>query len=314
MIEAIGLTRDRSVGPRPPVRVLDDVSFAVGPGVLCGLIGPNGSGKTTLLRVLAGLLRPTTGCARIAGFDVATRSLQARSRIGLLTEEASVPARLDPLWHVSFHASLRGFPREEALARARALLESISLSAGMATACGRLSRGGRLKVAVARALVHEPPVILLDEPTSALDLESAAWLRTAIARRARGGAAVLWATHDPAEAERLCDAILLLREGRLLASGSPRELRRRCPLAGDIEVRLSGQAAAVLAAVQRRPELAEARAVEDCLLLPPAASGDAGALIAPVAEACGPLSILQVRRLPPTLEQACRMLLREGAA
>ena len=224
MIEIEGLSRTFGA-PGGPVRALDRVSFRAERGTVTGLLGPNGAGKTTLLRVVAGILRPTAGRVQVEGFDVASHPVQVRARLGLLTEEPGLPDRLTPLWHVSLHASLRGFPRREAVERAGSILSEMGLDGSLRRRLGSLSRGSKLKVALARALLHDPAVLLLDEPTAGLDIETAAWLRERIARRAARGRTILIATNNPNEAQRLCGHLVLLRSGRLLFAGDSEAFR-----------------------------------------------------------------------------------------
>jgi sodium transport system ATP-binding protein len=225
MIEIEDLSRSFDVPGRAPVRALEGVSFISGKGNVTGVLGPNGAGKTTLFRLLAGLLRPTSGRVIIAGHDLAVEALEAREKIGLLTEEPGLPDRLTPLWHVSLHLRLRGDARREAFTRARAVLEEMGLADTLERPIGCLSKGNRLKVALARAVAHEPDVLLLDEPTANLDIETSIRVRDLIRSRASRGRTVLLATHNPREAEDLCDDIVVLGKGRILAHGSPGALR-----------------------------------------------------------------------------------------
>ncbi|HEY3176680.1 MAG TPA: ABC transporter ATP-binding protein [Candidatus Polarisedimenticolia bacterium] len=303
MIEIDDLGRSFDLPGRAPVRALDGVSFTVGRGAVTGVLGPNGAGKTTLFRILAGLLRPTSGSARIAGHDVATRSLEARERIGLLTEEPGLPDRLTPLRHVAFHVGLRGTPRDEAAARARAALEELGLAASLETPIGRLSKGNRLKVALARAIAHEPEVLLLDEPTANLDIETSIRVGELIRTRSRRGAAVLMATHDPHEAARLCDDIVVLATGRVVVRGSPTELAGTGTPGRSLEVRLSGPAQAAARGVRLLPWVASARAEGERLAIQTVAGDLPVSALADVTVVAAPLAILEFTPSRISLEQ-----------
>lgn len=232
MIEIASLSREFRSGGSITV-ALDRIDLEVGRGRIAGLLGPNGSGKTTLFRIVAGIIRADAGSVRVMGVDLATDPMRVRAAIGLVTEEPGLPDRLTPQWHVSLHASLRGMPRWWAVRRARRVLREAGLTdEAIDTPASGLSRGVRQRVALARALVHDPPVLLLDEPTCGLDIEAAAWFRLQVARRAAEGACVLMATHDPREAESLCDDIVVLRAGRLLARGAANDLSGK---AGTLE-------------------------------------------------------------------------------
>jgi sodium transport system ATP-binding protein len=227
MIEAIGVGVVFTGRKGPGIRALCDVTLAARPGEVTGLLGPNGAGKSTFFRAAAGLVPCDAGRLRVAGHDLAAQPLRARASLGLLTEEPALPRRSSPLWHLTLHGALHGMSAARARERARHLLAEFDLEAAASRPCGTLSRGNRLRVALARALLHEPPVLLLDEPGATLDMEAAASLRRRLAGLAQEGRTVLMATHSAHEAEAICACVHLLRGGRVLASGSPAELRRR---------------------------------------------------------------------------------------
>jgi ABC-type multidrug transport system ATPase subunit len=226
MIEARGIGRRFARADGSTLRALDEVTLLARPGEVTALLGPNGSGKSTFFRVAAGLLKPHAGTLRVAGHDVTREPLRARAALGLLPEEPGLPRRLHARWHLSLHGTLHGLPPDRLRDRAARLIQELGLAGDATRPCGELSRGTRLRVALARALLHEPAVLLLDEPTAALDIEGAAALRARLAALAREGRTVLIATHNAHEAETLCACVHVLRGGRVIASGSPESLRR----------------------------------------------------------------------------------------
>ena len=209
----------RHFGPRVAV---DGLTLRVSAGEVYALLGPNGAGKTTTVRLLACLLRPTRGAARVLGFDVARDPQEVRRRIGLLTEAPGLYDRLSPRETLRFHADLQGVERPAR--RVAQLLELLGLG-GHADAPGAtLSKGLKQRVALARALLHEPPVVFLDEPTAGLDVPTQRQVRELVGRLRGEGRAIVLTTHNLDEAERLADRIGVI-SGRLLAEGTADELR-----------------------------------------------------------------------------------------
>jgi len=225
MIEPARLRRRFGRGRSAGVVAVDDVTLRIFAGRVTGLLGPNGSGKTTLLRILAGILRADGGRAWVAGCDLATRPGRARACLGFLTQEPALPDGSTPLRHVALHVSLHGFPRRVAVERARRALARTGVAESSGAPNGTLSRGVRARVALARAIAHDPQVLLLDEPTAGLDIEAAWRVRCLLAALAREGRTVLLSTHDPREAEDLCHDAVVLRAGKVLASATPAGIR-----------------------------------------------------------------------------------------
>ena len=217
-IETDGLTR--RFGARVAV---DDLSLRIAPGEVYALLGPNGAGKTTAVRLLCGLLAPTAGAARVLGHDVASEGAAVRACVGLLTEAPGLYDRLSPRRTLAFFAELQQVPRaRQAVDRYLALL---GLEAWADAPAATLSKGTKQKVALARALLHEPRVLFLDEPTAGLDVPTQRLVRDLIARLRGEGRTVVLTTHNLDEAERLADRVGLL-SARLVAEGTPAELRR----------------------------------------------------------------------------------------
>jgi ABC-2 type transport system ATP-binding protein len=220
VVRATSLTR--TFGPRVAVR---DLSLVLEQGEIVALLGPNGAGKTTTLRMLAGLIPPSTGSIELQGVPLTRESSdQLRRHIGLLTETPGLWERLPVRLNLLTYARLYGLTRpHDAVNRALSL---VSLTDRIRDVAGTLSKGLRQRLALARALLHEPPIVLLDEPTSGLDPASARHVRDVIADLRRQGRALLVSTHNLAEAEELADRIAILNT-TLLAFDTPSALRQR---------------------------------------------------------------------------------------
>ncbi|MCS6913055.1 MAG: ABC transporter ATP-binding protein [Myxococcales bacterium] len=206
---------------------LDDVSLSVRAGQVYGLLGPNGAGKTTLLRILSTLLRPTSGSAWVLGLDVQAEPEAVRHRIGVLTAGSGLYDRLTPRETLRYFLRLHGLSRRDAEDRAAAALARFGLESFADRPCASLSTGQRQRVLLARALAHDPEVLILDEPTSGLDVVAARGIHALVAEARACGRAVLLSSHDMLEVELLCDTVGILDGGRLRAEGSVAELRQR---------------------------------------------------------------------------------------
>ena len=222
MIEVAGLAKAFGA-----VRAVDGVEFTVADGAITGLLGPNGAGKTTTLRILATLLRPDAGTARVDGFDVERRALEVRGRIGVVPDARGLYPRLTARENVRYYGRLHGFDGsrlEQAIERLIALLGMEDIADRRAHG---FSTGQRVKVAIARALIHDPPNVLLDEPTSGLDIMATRAMREAIRRLRDDGKCVLLSTHIMQEVSALCDRVVVIAGGRVVADGAPEQLRER---------------------------------------------------------------------------------------
>jgi ABC-2 type transport system ATP-binding protein len=207
----------------PRCDALGGISFQVRRGEIAGILGPNGSGKTTTLRILSGFLAPTSGQVRIAGFDIATHSLEVRRRIGYLPE--SVPLYLDMRVeeYLAFRGRIKGLRGVRLAARLRDTIERCGLGEVAKRTIGSLSRGFRQRTGLADCLLHEPDVLLLDEPLAGLDPAQVLAVRSLLQDMGRH-CAVLFSTHVLAEAEHMCHRVLILNGGRLAAADSPARL------------------------------------------------------------------------------------------
>lgn len=214
----------KSYGALEAVR---DLSLAVAPGEIYALLGPNGAGKTTALRCLATLLRPTTGTASVDGADVRDEPLAVRRRIGFLAASMGLYERLTARELIEYFGRLHGLEGPALDRRVDALVELFGIGDFARRYCGRLSTGQRQRVAVARAIVHDPPALLLDEPTLGLDVISGETIYAFVREERERGKAILFSTHQMAEVELLADRVGVLCRGRLVAEGAVPELLER---------------------------------------------------------------------------------------
>ena len=218
---------------------VDGVTLTIQPGEVLALLGPNGAGKTTTVRMLTSILIPSRGWARVAGYDVVRQSSQVRASVGVLTELHGLYGRMPAEDYLDFFGQVYGMSRMERQKRIHALLEEYGLLADRRRRTGEYSKGMRQKLALARALMHNPPVLLLDEPTSAMDPESARLVRDAIQQLRSANRAIIICTHNLPEAEELADQIAIIRRGRIIALGSPGQLKETLLGPAEFEVRLA---------------------------------------------------------------------------
>jgi ABC-2 type transport system ATP-binding protein len=223
------------------VRALDGVDLEVAPGTVMGLLGPNGAGKTTAVRVMATLLQPDAGEVCVAGLDVVKDAVKVRHRIGLAGQYAAIDENLTGLENLVMVGRLYGMKRAAATVRARELLDRFGLTEAAGRPAKTYSGGMRRRLDLGAALVAKPPVLFLDEPTTGLDPRSRMDLWTAIEELVAEGRTVLLTTQYLDEADRLADTIAVIDRGRLIAKGTPDELKDR--VGGErLEVRLSARA------------------------------------------------------------------------
>jgi ABC-2 type transport system ATP-binding protein len=249
-LRAAGL--GRRFGERWAVR---DMSLEVRRGEVLGLLGPNGAGKTTTVRLLTALIEPSEGTATVDGFDVVRDAEAVRARVGILTETPGLYDKLSAVANLDFFGRLYGLPAEVRATRIERFLRLFDLWERRDDVAGTFSKGMKQKLAIARALLHEPAVVFLDEPTAALDPEAAFVVRDAIEGLRRTGRTIVLATHNLDEADRLCDRIAFVRGG-LLRVDSPARLRGE--LGRRLVIRLAGPLPAALpsalAAAAGRPQ------------------------------------------------------------
>ncbi|MHB1133343.1 MAG: ABC transporter ATP-binding protein [Chloroflexota bacterium] len=203
-----------------------DLNLAIGKGEVFGFLGPNGAGKTTTVRMLACLVAPTSGTARLGSLQVGRDDGEIRRHIGILTESPGLYERFSAAYNLDFYARLYGLSQPRRAQQVERYLRLLGLWERRHEPSGTFSKGMKQKLAIARALIHEPDVVFLDEPTAALDPESAHTVREFIAGLRAEGRTIFLCTHNLDEAERLCDRIAIMR-GTVIAEGAPADLRRR---------------------------------------------------------------------------------------
>lgn len=205
---------------------VDDIGFRIARGATVGLLGGNGAGKTTTIAMLLGLLIPSAGQIRVLGIDMARDRFSALARMNFSSPYVALPSRLTVAEILRVYGHLYGVPRLEQ--RIVALAEELDLIALLRQPLGQLSAGQKTRVALAKALINRPEVLLLDEPTASLDPDTGDWVRTWLERyRDESGCAMLLASHNMAEVERLCDDVLMMKQGRVVDRGSPAALLAR---------------------------------------------------------------------------------------
>ncbi len=214
MIEADGLTKyfDEFLA-------VDRVTFSVSPGNVLAILGPNGAGKTTTIRMLTSILMPTSGKATVAGYDVVEYPAQVRASVGVLTEQHGLYERMRGLEYLDFFGRIYRLSSTLRLKRSKELMERFGLGNALEKRIGEYSKGMKQKLALVRALLHDPPVLLLDEPTSAMDPQSAKLVRDAIKELRQDHRTIILTTHNLTEAQGLSDRIAVIRHGRIIAQG-----------------------------------------------------------------------------------------------
>jgi sodium transport system ATP-binding protein len=224
MIEVVDLVKDYRAGDGSVVHAVDRISFEVAAGETVGLLGANGAGKTTTLRVLATLLKPTSGTARVAGHDVVADPVGVRRHLGYVSATTGVADRLTPREIFTSFGRLHGLDRDATATRVERLLAGLDLASCADRPAGRLSSGQRQRVSLGRALVHDPPALVLDEPTNALDVLGARDLLAMLGQLRAEGHAILISTHRLHEIEHRCDRFVIVHMGRIVAAGTRDEL------------------------------------------------------------------------------------------
>src|ERR1700736_3186773 len=220
MIQVENLTKSFRDPRRGQVVAVDCISFEAKPGEVFGLLGPNGAGKTTAMRILCTVLKPTSGIARLAGYDVVTHAGEVRKNIGFLSANTAIYDRMSAWELVEYFAQLYGLEGERLRTRMEAVFQSLSMNDFRDVLGAKMSTGMRQKVSIARATVHDPPILIFDEPTMGLDVLVARAVLENIERLRDLGKCVLYSTHIMREVEKLCDRVAIISHGRIQASGT----------------------------------------------------------------------------------------------
>ena len=252
MIEAENLTKKFG-----DFVAVDGLSLSAPAGQVVALLGPNGAGKTTTVRMLAGILAPTAGRATVSGLDVARSPRQVRQRVGVLTEVPGLYLRMQAMEYLDFFGQLYGLGASQCQARAAALLSRFGMAEAVDKRLSEYSKGMRQKLALIRAMLHDPQVLLLDEPTSAMDPQSARLVRDAIAGLRDEQRAVVLCTHNLAEAEALADRIAIIRRGRIIAEGTAAALKSQLLRPPLMELRLAASLDGLLPGLAQQVEVIE---------------------------------------------------------
>ena len=227
MIHVENLTKQFSDLRRGSVTALHGVSFEVRPGEIFGLLGPNGAGKTTCLRILSTVLKPTSGTALVAGYNVLTHPADVRARIGFMSGNTGIYDRMTAWELVEYFGRLYGIEESVLKRRQREIFETLQMDEFRDVLGSKMSTGMKQKVSIARTIIHNPPVLIFDEPTTGLDVLVARAVLNAIASLRDEGKCIIYSTHIMREVEKLCDRTAIIHKGRILAAGKPAELQAR---------------------------------------------------------------------------------------
>lgn len=209
------------------VQAVEEMSFSAQNGKITGILGPNGAGKSTTLRMVYAALTPDQGEVRVDGLNTLTRADEARARLGVLPDARGLYPRLTPREHIRYFGELHGMPRETLEARAEELLGWLDMRDFADRPTEGMSMGQRLKVAIARALVHKPQNVILDEPTNGLDVMSTRAMREVLRRLRAEGCCVLLSSHVMQEVAALCDEVVIMARGRVVTQGTLEEIRHQ---------------------------------------------------------------------------------------
>jgi sodium transport system ATP-binding protein len=231
------------------VQALDNVSFAAPDGAITGILGPNGAGKTTLMRILATLVKPDAGTALVDGHDGTVDPMIVRRRFGILSDAKGLYPRLTARENIDYFGALYGLPRAQVDARRDALFAQLEMDALAGRRTDGFSQGEKMKTAIVRALIHDPQNVLLDEPTNGLDVMATRAMRELIRALKNAGKCVLFSSHIMQEVSAVCDHIVVLNRGRVVAAGTAAGLLQEtgCTTLEDAFVALLGSAAGLAA-------------------------------------------------------------------
>jgi len=245
MIEVSNLTKTY-----PGVVAVDDLSFKVEKGEIVGFLGPNGAGKSTTMRILTCFIAPTSGSAKLAGFDVHDQSMEVRRRVGYLPESNALYTEMRVEEYLLFRARLRDLAPKDRAARVGEVLDKVRLTDRRRSIIAHLSKGLRQRVGLADAILHRPEIVILDEPTIGLDPTQVRDVRELIKGLGESHT-VLFSSHILSEVEKICGRVLILSRGKLVASGTPEEIANRIMKTGNVRIEIRGDGRAIKAAIEK---------------------------------------------------------------
>lgn len=252
------------------VYAVKGISFTAVPGQVTGFLGPNGAGKTTTIRMLTGYMPPTSGTAKVAGYDVFDQSMEVRKRVGYLPENVPLYRDMTARGYLMYLGEIRGLKNRRQ--RADEALERVALANRADSRIRTLSKGMRQRVGLAAALLHDPEVLILDEPTIGLDPFQVLELRSLVRELGRNHT-LLFSTHILSEVEQVCDNVVIINNGQIVATGTPAQLRQELERGGRVLVRVNADTAAVQGALQSVPGVASVeRTQDDSLIVTPASA------------------------------------------
>jgi ABC-2 type transport system ATP-binding protein len=266
MIRTTGLTKD--FGSR---RAIENLTFEAKQGEVVGFLGPNGAGKTTTMRILCGYMPPTSGSAQVAGYDVISESIEVRRRVGYLPETVPLYPEMTVYEYLKFMADLRHLPNSDDMVNAA--LEQVKMENRSDGYISNLSKGMRQRVGLAQALLHKPEVLILDEPTIGLDPAQVVEFRNTV-REVGKERTVLLSTHILSEAQQLCDRVLIINKGRIVAEDTPENLQASLVGSQHVSIRVRGEADDLLPIVAKIKGVQNARVQPDGTLEFQFAPGD----------------------------------------
>ena len=303
MIEVQDLTK--RYGERTAIRGL---TFNAKKGEIVGFLGPNGAGKTTTMRILTGFMPPTEGTGRVAGFDLLTESLEVRKRVGYLPENVPLYLEMSVMQYLDFMAELRRIP--DRIDRVDEVMELIHIDSRAESYIGNLSKGLKQRVGLAQALLHKPEVLILDEPMEGLDPQQQIEVKKLI-RAVGKEKTIMLSTHILAHAQELCDRVIIIHNGQIVAEDTPEGLSSQIAGGGKIRVQVGGDGAGLAEALQAVPGLVAVRTVSDGQFEVEVSPGKDVRPALAQAVVNGGWNLLELRRERLSLEQIFIQLTRE---
>jgi len=290
-------------------RAVDGISFAVQRGEIFGFLGPNGAGKSTTIRMLCGLIQPTAGQGLVAGWDIVHQTEEVKQHIGYMSQRFSLYEDLTALENLTFFGGIYGLSSDRLAVRAQEVLQQVGLWERRQQLTGTLSLGLRQRLALASALLHEPPILFLDEPTSGVDPISRRNFWDMVYELAAQGVTILVTTHYMEEAE-FCDRLVLIYQGRIIAQGAPRELKKSLP--DNILAVYPDRLGDSLDLLKQQPQFSEVTVFGDGLHLHARSPETAGADIQALLTAHG-ITVRAIERIQPSLENAFIFLIERAS-